>query len=426
MKHPLQCLSSIGLVAGVLALASCSGAPSALPGYAHAPGGSSATRLTYGYATLYSFQGSPYDGATPERHLLNVNGTLLGMTTSGGTGCRGGCGTLFAISPSGMEHIFYSFTGFPNGFFPEAGLVYRNGELYGTTRKGGAYNRGTVYKVNGFGTEQVLHSFYKVTRDGAYPEAGLSDFNGTLYGTTHGGGSNGRGTIFKITTSGKESVIYAFGTNSRNDGAFPATNLVALKGVFYGTTTGGGTHSGCPGLIGCGTVFAVTPSGKERVIHNFTGTESDGGQPPSGLTVVNGDLYGTTVYGGLPPCYAGCGVVFRVTTSGTETILHRFRSGYDGAYPGAGVAPINGALYGTTTNGGGYYGCSDGCGTVYRIDSARRETVLYRFRGYPDGQNPEGALTEVNGVLYGTTAYGGTFCEGFYSSGCGTVYEILP
>jgi uncharacterized repeat protein (TIGR03803 family) len=422
MKHPLQFLSSIALCAGVLALASCQGSPSAFPGNAQPAKSSFGARPSYGYATLYSFQGGPLDGATPERHLLNVNGTLLGMTTSGGNRCGvGGCGTLFAITPAGQEHVFYSFKGSASGFSPEAGLVYVNGELYGTTKEGGANNRGTVYKVNGFGTEQVLHSFYKVTRDGAYPEAGLSNFNGTLYGTTHGGGSNGRGTIFKITTSGKETVVYAFGTNSRNDGSWPAANLVALKGVLYGTTTGGGKYSGCPHQLGCGTVFAVTPAGKERVVYNFTGSESDGGQPASGLTVMNGDLYGTTVFGGLPRCYAGCGVVFRVTTSGAETVLHRFRSGYDGAYPGAGVAPINGALYGTTTNGG-YYQCSNGCGTVFKI-SAGRETVLYRFFGVPDGQNPEGALTEVNGVLYGTTAYGGTYC---YYYGCGTVYEILP
>src|SRR5580704_13307454 len=175
MKHTLRFLSSIGLCAGVFALASCSGAPSALPGNAQPAKNSYGARPTYGYATLYSFQGGPLDGATPERHLLNVNGTLLGMTTSGGNRCgAGGCGTLFAITPAGQEHVFYSFKGSANGFSPEAGLVYVNGELYGTTKEGGAYNHGTVYKVNGFGTEQVLHSFYKVTRDGAYPEAGLS------------------------------------------------------------------------------------------------------------------------------------------------------------------------------------------------------------------------------------------------------------
>jgi uncharacterized repeat protein (TIGR03803 family) len=361
------------------------------------------------------------------RHMLVVFGTLYGMTSVGGSGCHPGvgCGTLFAITTDGAENVVYGFKGYPDGFYPDAGLINVNGTLYGTTSKGGAYNKGSVFKVTRSGVEHILHSFYKNAFDGAYPEAGLTDVNGTLYGTTHGGGPHGKGTIFKIATSGKENVIYSFGTDGTYDGAWPAASLTQLKGTLYGTTTGGGKYSGCPHLLGCGTIFAVTPSGKERVIHNFRGAEGDGDQPVAGLTVMNGDLYGTTVFGGVAPCYAGCGVVFKVTKSGAETVLHRFR-GSDGAYPGAGLAPLHGALYGTTNNGGGYSRCSNSCGTVFKIDAAGHETVMYRFRGNPDGQNPEGALTEVGGVLYGTTAYGGLYCEGSHSMGCGTVFQINP
>jgi uncharacterized repeat protein (TIGR03803 family) len=356
------------------------------------------------------------DGATPERHLLDVNGSLFGMAAYGGeTKChRSSCGALFSITTAGEERAFYFFKGSPDGSHPDGGLTYLNGEFYGTTRSGGAYNYGTVFKVDAFGTEHTLYSFYEHGHGGAYPEAGLTNVNGTFYGTTHGGGAHDRGTIFKITPSGKESVVYVFG-GTHSDGAWPAAGLVLLHGVLYGTTTGGGGYC----TRGCGTVFSVTPSGKERVIYTFGRTVADGGQPEAGLTILNGDLYGTTYSGGSRSC--ACGVVFRVTTSGVETILHRFR-GYnkDGAFPVAGVTPANGALYGTTTEGGCFNGCG---GTVYKIDAAGYETVLHFFGGTPDGDSPLGGLTYVSGFLYGTTAYGGTYCG---SSGCGTVYKILP
>jgi uncharacterized repeat protein (TIGR03803 family) len=261
---------------------------------------------------LYSFAGEP-DGAGPDAaDLLSVNGTLYGITYYGGSrfclryGDPHGCGTVFKITTSGKETVLHSFGRWGDGAHPYAGLINVNGTLYGTTEFGGSGSCGsyansgcgTVFTIKTSGAETVLYSFKGGSGDGEYPtQAALVDVNGTLYGTNKGGGTNNWGTIFSITTSGKESVLHSFGSSS--DGVLPHGGLLDVNGALYGTTSNGGSGS-CLRYgyaHGCGTVFQTTTSGKETVLHSFGGS-GDGEYPYAGLINVNGTLYGTTTHGG--------------------------------------------------------------------------------------------------------------------------------
>ena len=274
----------------------------------------------------------------------------------------------------------------------------------------------------------VLHSF--AGSDGANPYAGLiMDVSGNLYGTTYGGGAYGYGTVFKLNTSGNLTVLHSF-TNSGGDGAGPAADLVMdASGNLYGTTANGGNLNYCA-KSGCGVVFKLNSSGSETILHTFTGSGGDGANPEGGLVMdASGNLYGTTQFGGSSGtnCYDGtCGVVFKLNSSGNETILYAFTgSGGDGTLPDAGlVMDSSGNLYGTTSIGGNDY-CSNyslGCGVVFKLDTSNNETILHQFSGAGDGGLPEGDLVlDGSGNLYGTTtllgAYGNGTAFGLDSSG---------
>jgi len=270
--------------------------------------------------------------------------------------------------------------------------------------------------------EKLLYSFCRQENctDGFGPAAGLIDVHGVLYGTTVWGGDpdcvsfDGCGTVFSIDPgTGVETVLHPFAGGTR-DGTFPAAGLIDIKGKLYGTTEGGG-GDGCGGG-GCGTVFVIDrKTGKEKVLYSFAGG-TDGQQPEAGLLDVDGVLYGTTELGGT----GEFGTVFALDpATGVETVLYSFAGGTDGANPVAGLIAVDGVLYGTTAVGGTYYG-----GTVFALDPGTgAETVLYSFSGGADGGNPVAGLVDVGGVLYGTTEYGGgTGCD----SGCGTVFSLDP
>ena len=235
-------------------------------------------------------------------------------------------------------------------------------------RWGGVSGEGSVFSVTTTGVEKLLHSFGG-TSDGVQPWAGLIDVKGTLYGTTLSGGTNGWGTVFSVTTSGKETVRYSFKGSTKNDGQNPYAALIYVNyvnGKLYGTTTGGGFCRSAS--QGCGTVFATTLSGKESVFYSFKG--DDGDLPEAALLNINGTLYGTTEYGGGN---YDDGTVFEILPSGKERVLHSFApaSFGDGQSPYAGLIKVKDALYGTTTFGGsghcGSSGSSGGCGTVFSI-----------------------------------------------------------
>jgi uncharacterized repeat protein (TIGR03803 family) len=321
--------------------------------------------------------------------------------------------------------VLYNFAG-PHirwdGAYPAGGLVQdAAGNFYGTTSSGGVPTKkcgycGTVFKLDTAGNETVLHSFGK-PGDGAMPQAGLiQDASGNLYGTTQKGGAYNFGTVFKVDTTGKETVLYSFAGGA--DGEYPLAALVGDGvGNVYGTTVGGGTSTACGG--GCGTVFKLTPttSGywKETLLHSFGGGE-DGANPTAGLIQdAAGNLYGTTEYGGS----SNVGTVFKLDTTGSETVLYSFAGGADGAYPYANlVRDTEGNFYGTTIYGGGSKACVlDTCGTVFKLDATGTETVVHAFNQV-DGWNPiAGLIRDVAGNLYGTTRQGGP-------SEAGTVFKV--
>ncbi len=304
-------------------------------------------------SVLYSFQGA-LDGANPESSLIAANGELYGTTSGGATPSFG---TVFKVDTSGNLSTVYTFTG-PDGSTPVAGLTALNGDLYGTTEVGGANGLGAVYKISTSGSESVIYSF-KGAPDGSNPTTALVAVRGALYGTTFEGGAGaGFGTVFKVSTSGKEHVIYAFQANG-TDGENPAASVISVKGKFYGTTQEGGTS-------GKGTVFEVSTSGKEHVLHSFAGG-ADGSTPLGGLIAVNGALYGPTAFGGVygGACQqdpSGCGTIFKITMSGTKTLRYTFQGVPDGAIPYATLIAVNKVLYGTTEVGG-----APNYGTVFKI-----------------------------------------------------------
>jgi uncharacterized repeat protein (TIGR03803 family) len=323
-----------------------------------------------------------------------------------------------AQTESGAYKTLYSFNG-TDGSAPFAGLIDVSGTFYGTTNGGGAHKWGTVFSITASGKERVLYSFAG-SSDGEYPLAGLIDVSGTLYGTTHGGGKYAYGTVFSVTTKGKEKVLHSFGYGK--DGTDPVAGLIDVNGTLYGTTSSYGAS--------LGTLFSITTKGKEKVLYSFPGG-SDGEGPWASLLELDGTLYGTTLCGGKygGACSSGTGsggTVFSATTKGKEKVLHSFGQGSDGAGPRANLVAVNGTLYGTT-----YYGgkgsCSGGCGTIFSVTTKGKEKVLYNFAGGSDGSNPAAGLFAVNGVLYGTTFNGGgTSCTSSSGSGkgCGTVFSV--
>jgi uncharacterized repeat protein (TIGR03803 family) len=390
------------------------------------------------FDSIYSFTGGS-DGEAPYAGLIaDTQRDLYGTTVYGGASDSG---TVFEIAANGTETVLYSFcaqTNCTDGRYPYGGLIAdKNGNLYGTTaaggKGGGADGGGTVYQLAPDGTETVLYSFCSrtVCADGSGPQGGLiADKKGNLYGTTAGGGSGytcgeqtGCGAVFKLARDGTESVLYSFCTlASCSDGRGPNATLIDRAGNLYGTTSGGGAQNG-------GTVFRIATDGTESVVYSFGSLTNcaDGCDPLGNLIAdTNGNLYGTTYQGG-GTCPDGCGTVFKVAPDGTETVLHAFTGGSDGANPYAGLlGDKTGNLYGTTELGGGTDNCGvgpAGCGTVFEITATGSETVLHSFGNGRKGAYPFGELlVGARGHLFGTTEAGGT-CG---SNGCGTVFELSP
>lgn len=396
---------AFGILCGI-ALTSCAQGmnPSPLP----APlGTDSLTSPASVYGLLYSFNGYP-SGSAPTG-LAALHGMLYGTTSGGGAKTFG---TVFVRSSSGRVRILHDFRGGADGAEPLGGLVALRGALYGTTEFGGKDGDGTVFSISPSGTERVVYSF-KGGSDGATPVlAGMVAVNGALYGTTNAGGdpschvaySVGCGTVFEIGSTGKERVLYRF--KGKRDGAAPSGALIAIGDTLFGTTNFGGVANN-------GTVFKIGTSGTESVIYAFKGYP-DGAVPYAGVTALHGDLYGTTAFGGA---FSYSGTVFRVSVSGTERVLHSFRGIPDGAVPYGSFIVVSGQLYGTTQYGGaatrvcGSAGFT-GCGTVFAFGTSGRERVLYRFKGAPDGANPWSGLVSSGGAFFGTTVAGGASNQG--------------
>jgi uncharacterized repeat protein (TIGR03803 family) len=405
---------SLCLSVGIAMLAGCGGSQPfiGVPGAVPQTSALVARATSSNYKVVHSF-GALNDGTVPAASLIDVGGTLYGTTWGGGI--YHSSGTVFSVTPRGVEKVLHSFGSGIDGTYPVASLIDVGGTLYGTTTSGGFRRRscpnyypcGTVFSVTPSGTEKVLHSFPGSYSDGADPRASLINVKGILYGTTAGGGlssggycsHDGCGTVFSITPSGMEKVLYGFG---ETDGNSPVASLIDVKGTLYGTTSG--TY------LDYGTVFSIMPTGAEHLLYSFAGG-NDGDSPEAGLINVDGKLYGTTYRGGVH----GFGTVFSLTTSGTKHVLHSFGKRPDGENPSASLIDVKGTLYGTT-RGGGTYGDD---GTVFSISTTGKEKVLHSFGAGSDGANPVASLIELKGKLYSTTQGGGAF-------GLGTVFSLKP
>jgi uncharacterized repeat protein (TIGR03803 family) len=352
------------------------------------------------YSVLYSFHG--FYGEAPLAGLIqDKEGNLYGTTAGGGVH---NYGVVFKLKADGKEKVLYRFASYRDGWRPQAGLVRDSaGNLYGTTWGGGGRGGGAVFKLDTTGAETVLHSF-TLGAGGGEPVASLvRDSAGNLYGTTNAGGAYNAGVVFKLNANGKEKVLHTFTGGA--DGLHPVAALVRdSAGNLYGTTYGGGAY-------GAGAVFKLDTTGAETVLYSFTGG-ADGASPQAGLLRDSaGNLYGTT-YGGA----YGAGVVFKLDTTGAETVLYSFTGGADGASPTAGVVRDSADnLYGTTYKGGAY-----NWGTVFKLDTTGAETVLHSFTGGADGAYPfAGLVRDSSGNLYSTTVEGGAY-------GYGVVFKITP
>lgn len=374
------------------------------------------------FTTLHRFTGGN-DGEDPLGALAYDRGVLYGATLLGGSICQTvSCGTFFAVNATtGAESVLHSFGAAGDGANPQSGPILAGGLLVGTTSGGGTHGLGTAYEVDPrTGAEQVLHAFQAGRREGAaLPTAGLTAFNGALYGVTGGA----LDTVFRTDpTSGATTLLHRL--NPDTEGSLVSVSLLAYGGALYGVASGGGK-------LGKGTLFKVDPNaGAVTVLYTFQGG-SDGSEP-SGLVQSGGALYGTTALGGggtTAGCYPqGCGTVFTFDLqTGAETVLHRFDRRRLGRNPEAGVIFVGGYLYGTSE--GAAKACRVlGCGIVFRLNPRTgAETVLYRFTGGSDGGVPAGALIYAGGALYGTTRFGGAFvCSDNGGAGCGTVFKLVP
>ncbi len=360
--------------------------------------------------TLYSFTGG-VDGKWPwaGQLFLDTKGNLYGTTLKGGVN---GNGVVFKVNSLGQETVLHDFSS-SDGCEPLGLLRDTKGNFYIPTWLCGTYGYGTVFELTKQGTGIVLYNFTGGA-DGGEAEPGLvRDDLGNLYGEAQIGGdlgclSAGCGTVFELTPSGSEIVLHTFTGGS--DGGAPSGGLLRdAKGNLYGTTA-------VFGAVCCGTVFELTPSGTYEVTFSFN--YADGSAPGSRMVRdAKGSLYGTTGGGGA----SENGTIFELTKKGTEIVLHNFTGAGDGAGPYGGVVrDAKGNLYGTAFQGGGP-GCGDvGCGTVYKLDSAGNFTVLHVFTGEADGGQPDGSLIlGKNGNLYGTASIGGSY-------NAGTVFVLAP
>jgi uncharacterized repeat protein (TIGR03803 family) len=370
------------------------------------------------YTIVHSFAGKPNDGAFANGEVTQDSaGNFYGTTLEGGASADG---TIFSIDPNGEVTILYSFADIQGGMQPEAGLLLDGqGNLYGTTSE-------TVFRLDlNNNILKTLHEF-GIGNDGGGTASRMVTINGDLYFVTgsHSGDvcaelGSGCGRILKMTKGGTETVLYTFTGGA--DGASPQGLVRDSAGNLYGVAS---QNFATPGA---GTVFKLDTAGVFTVLYTFTGG-TDGGLPVGRLTIdANGNLHGVTELGGDSKC--NCGVVFRLDSSGNETVIHKFFGGGGGSFPQVGLLDVGGTLYGTA-GGGGELGCNppSGCGVLYQVGRNGKYTVLHRFAGMPgDGDlNGVGRLTlGTDGSIYGATWYGGMSCTED-SRGCGTIFKYTP
>jgi len=393
------------------------------------------------FTTLYSFDAA--DGEFPGAALVQgTDGNLYGTTANGGPNL--GIGTVFKITPRGELTTLYTFCpnfppNCPDGSTPAGSLVQApNGDFYGTTLFGGAYGGGTIYKITANGALTTLYSFCQqgVCPNGYGPPVHLTvSLDGDLYGTTIGGGissnctvnnATGCGTIFRITPRGRFTTLFSFCVQSGcPDGSEPTSLIQAADGEFYGIAAAGGAY-------GSGTIFKMSPGGSPETVYTFCAQSgcTDGALPIGLVQAADGNLFGTTVFGGV----IGRGTVFRLTPAGALTTLHSFRCSSalcpEGRFPNGGlIQGTDGNFYGTTPDGG-ISGAAGG--TIFKITPSGELTTLYNFCPVACilGGYPQAGLTQgTDGTFYGTASEDGTYKFGSVfslSAGLGPFVKAQP
>lgn len=345
------------------------------------------------------------DGAFPFAGLIQgKDGNLYGMAESGGTRVYG---TIFRTTLSGAFSTLYTFTDGNGGANPYARLTQgTNGNFYGPTSAGGTNGYGTLFRMTTANVVTFLYSFSGGT-DGANPESGLTQgTDGNFYGTSYQGGANSFGSIYRLNPNGMVTALYAF--TGDTDGAYPYGDLIqGRNGNFYGTTLEGGAN-------GYGTVFRLTTNGTLATLVSFN--DANGAYPQAGVVQgADGNFYGTTLEGGL----YGNGTVFCLTTNGVLTTLCSFNN-TNGSSPAADlVQGTDGNLYGTCSSGG-----AGGQGTAFRIMTNGALTTLVWFDGL-NGASPQSTLVQASdGNFYGTTPFGGTGYNPSAGGGNGTIFRL--
>lgn len=401
--------------------------------------------------TLHNFAAQGH-GASPQGGLISdAASNLYGVSSTGGAYNYGTIFELVPNQGSGWDQkILYTFKGGNDGIFPEGQLVFdAAGNLYGTTYWGGTVGGclyggcGTVFELkhnpDGSWSESILQNFSNGKFGGDLEYGLVFDKVGNLYGTSRVGGAKQGGIIFELSPSvggtWNETILYGFDYGGGNA---PPPNSPAGRIVFddagniYGVADGG---NGCPG--GCGVVYELSPSPGGNwnfmILHYFAGPPSDGAFPDAGLIMDQaGNLYGVTSDGGTGTgtgCNYGCGAAFKMTQTGgqwTESVLYNFQGTNDGKYPVRELTfDTAGNLYGETDEGGGLGTCTDGgCGTIFELTPSGgqwNETQLWRFSGITDGANPSsGVLLTPTGQLLGETYSGSNAGQN------GTVFSLTP
>ncbi|MEQ1907958.1 MAG: choice-of-anchor tandem repeat GloVer-containing protein [Vicinamibacterales bacterium] len=401
-----------------------------------------------------------FDGGRPSALVQGTDGNLYGTTTYGGHGA----GSAFRMALDGSVTVLHSFVESTEGSSPLGLTLGPDGNFYGTTRfmDGPGYctdcGKGTAFRMTPNGTLTVLHVF-KDANEGGHPWGAtglIRAADGTFYGSVESGGAFGYGALFRLTSSGNVTVVHAY--TGEDDIAYPPYALVeGTDGQFYGASRGGpsggkifrmdsngyttllatftrsvngsyplgfvrtadgrlygATDSG--GAANIGTLFVVDLDGTLTALHQFLGT-TEGAEPRAPLMQASdGNLYGTTLYGGV----YNHGTIFRIAPSGAFTVLYAFAGGLDGGTPrGALVQGTDGRLYGTTSLNGAYDG-----GTIFQVTLGGQLTTVHAFAGGSDGQSPQAGLIQArDGNFYGTTMAGG---DGGCDLGCGTVFRMTP
>jgi uncharacterized repeat protein (TIGR03803 family) len=343
------------------------------------------------YKLMVNFDGQPTSGPFYPEMIAQSRGGYL-ITTSDHSGATGLPGEVFRVTTSGALTVLHTFSG-AEPSHPFGGLTLgSDGLFYGTTEEGGTSNRGSVYKMTSDGVIKTLHEFGGGADGFPYAPPVLStdgDYYGTTFGQSFDSSNPNNGTIYKIDSAGKYTLLHVL---SLSDGLNPGSPLVqsATDLWFYGTTQGGGATNR-------GTIFRIDSTGHFEVVHNFSG--ADGATPGALIQANDGNFYGATSTGGS----YNDGVIFKMTPSYEVTVLYTFTDTSGSRQVGALLQGSDGYLYGTSTSGG-----TNREGELFRITTSGEDfTVLHSFHS-SSGILPASLVQHTNGFFYGDTYEGGS------------------